>query len=63
MARLVILDAADLPIMRQWQAVSRQERMAAPADIVFKEFLVKRGDAHLPLLDKLYPAEGMAPEG
>lgn len=63
MGRLVILDVEHLPIRRQWHAVGRKERMPAPAEIAFKEFLVKRGAVHLPLLGKLYPAEGMVAEG
>lgn len=57
MGRLVILDVADMPIRRAWYGVSRRERMTAPAELAFMDFLVKRGARHLPLIDRLYPAE------
>ncbi len=59
MARLVVLDVADMPIRRKWYAVCRKERIAAPAERAFKHFLVERGAEHLPLLDRLYPAAAM----
>ncbi|MEF2551495.1 LysR family transcriptional regulator [Aurantimonas sp. A2-1-M11] len=57
--RLAILDVSHMPIRRQWFAVSRKERIPAPADIAFKDFLVQRGASHLPLLDRLYPADAV----
>ncbi|MAU98378.1 MAG: LysR family transcriptional regulator [Fulvimarina sp.] len=57
MGRIAVLDVAEMPIRRKWYAVCRQERIAAPAERAFKAFLVERGAKHLPLLDKLYPAE------
>ncbi|MBO0906378.1 LysR family transcriptional regulator [Jiella sonneratiae] len=59
MRRLAVLDVVDMPIRRQWYAVCRQERIAAPAEKAFKQFLVERGAKHLPLLDRLYPAEAI----
>ena len=56
--RLAILDVSHMPIRRQWFAVSRKERIPAPADIAFKNFLMQRGASYLPLLDRLYPADG-----
>ncbi|MCW7543454.1 LysR family transcriptional regulator [Aurantimonas litoralis] len=55
--RLAILDVSHMPIRRQWFAVSRKERIPAPADIAFKNFLMQRGASYLPLLDRLYPAD------
>ncbi|MCP3054383.1 hypothetical protein [Aurantimonas marianensis] len=52
-----------MPIPRQCYAVCRQERIAAPAETAFKDFLIKRGAVHLPLLGKLYPAEGILAVG
>ena len=57
MGRIAVLDVAEMPIRRKWYAVCRQERMPAPAERAFKQFLVERGAKHLPLLDQLYPAE------
>ena len=59
MARLVVLDVADMPIRRKWYAVCRKERIAAPAERAFKQFLVEQGAKHLPILGRLYPAEAM----
>ncbi len=59
MKRLAVLDVAGMPIRRQWFAVCRRERISAPAEIAFKAFLSKRGAAHLPMLDRLYPTEGI----
>ncbi|NDW03527.1 LysR family transcriptional regulator [Jiella pacifica] len=59
MRRLVVLDVADMPIRRKWYAVCRKDRIAAPAERAFKQFLVERGAKHLPLLDRLYPAEAI----
>ncbi|KQT88011.1 LysR family transcriptional regulator [Aurantimonas sp. Leaf443] len=57
MKRLAILDVKNMPIRRQWFAVSRQERMAAPAEVAFRAFLDRKGAMHLPHLDRLYPAQ------
>lgn len=54
--RLIILDVAGMPIRRQWFAVTRADRVLAPAMAAFKAFLLSNGAMHLPLVGKLYPA-------
>lgn len=56
MERLAILDVTDMPIRKQWFAVSRTDRVASPSEDAFKTFLGRRGASFLPLLDRLYPA-------
>lgn len=56
MNRLAVLDVVDMPIRRQWFAVSRSDHAAAPAELAFADFLARKGAAFLPLLDRLYPA-------
>ena len=53
--RLAILDVCEMPIRRQWFAVSRTDRVASPAEAAFKAFLARKGSSFLPLLDRLYP--------
>ncbi|MCB8838736.1 LysR family transcriptional regulator [Aurantimonas sp. VKM B-3413] len=59
MNRLAVLDVSGMPIRRKWYAVCRKERISSPVEIAFKTFLVKKGATHLPLLGRLYPAEGV----
>ncbi|MBP0614831.1 LysR family transcriptional regulator [Jiella mangrovi] len=59
MGRLAVLDVAEMPIQRKWYAVCRQDRIAAPAEKAFKAFLVERGANHLPVLQRLHPAEAV----
>ena len=60
MGRLAVLDVAGMPIRRQWFAVHRSDRTPSPAEEALRGFLVENGARHLPLLDRLYPAEGLA---
>lgn len=60
MGRLSILDVVDMPIRKQWFAVSRTDRVPSPAEDAFKSFLANRGASFLPLLDRLYPAGAIA---
>jgi DNA-binding transcriptional LysR family regulator len=60
MGRLTILDVVDMPIRKQWFAVSRTDRVPSPAEDAFKNFLANRGASFLPLLDRLYPAGAVA---
>jgi DNA-binding transcriptional LysR family regulator len=53
--RLVILDVAGMPVRRQWFAVKRSDRATSPAMDTFLDFLMRKGAAHLPLLERLYP--------
>jgi len=55
MHRLAVLDVADMPIRRQWFAVSRSDHASAPAERAFTDFLTQRGAQFLPLLARLYP--------
>lgn len=54
--RLIVLDVAGMPIRRQWFSVMRADRAVSPAMAAFNDFLMRKGAAHLPLVEKLYPA-------
>lgn len=51
--RLVVLDVAGLPIMREWYSVVRGDRTVTPAVAAFLDFLSRHGGAHLPVLPAL----------
>ena len=63
MGRLAILDVAGMPIRRQWFVVHRSDRTLSPAEAAMRSFLSRSGARHLPLLDRLYPAETAAAAG
>ncbi|GGD07086.1 LysR substrate-binding domain-containing protein [Aureimonas glaciei] len=57
MRRLVILDVVDMPIRKQWFAVTRGDHVPAPAEKAFATFLSQKGATFLPMLDRLYPSD------
>ncbi|BDA82863.1 LysR family transcriptional regulator [Aureimonas sp. SA4125] len=63
MQRLVILDVVDMPIRKQWFAVTRSDHVRAPAELAFTRFLTQKGAAFLPMLDRLSSAEISLPTG
>jgi DNA-binding transcriptional LysR family regulator len=46
--RLAVLDVAGLPIMRQWYAVRRSDKMLLPPAQAMMEFFAEEGRDHLP---------------
>ncbi len=48
--RLVTLDVAGLPLMRQWFIVHRSDRPLSPAARAFRDFAAERGKGFLPAL-------------
>ncbi len=58
--KLVILDVAGMPIRRQWFSVARSDREETPVMSAFNDFLKRQGPVHLPMINKIYPAQGGA---
>jgi LysR family transcriptional regulator, low CO2-responsive transcriptional regulator len=46
--RLIVLDVAGLPIMRQWYAVRRSDKTLLPPAQAMLEFLAEKGSNYLP---------------
>ena len=61
MRRLAILDVIDMPIRKQWFAVTRSDHVPAPAEQAFSRFLTQKGATFLPLLERLYSAAEPSP--
>ncbi len=55
LGRLVILDAIDTPVSRQWFLVSRSDRSQSPAMNAFRDFVARRGSEFLPALARAAP--------
>ncbi len=55
--RLVILDVAGLPVMRQWHATQLRDKRLSPAARLFREFLLERGAA---LIERAVGMPGIA---
>ena len=51
--RLVCLDVAGLPIVRQWYVINRTDRALSPAAGAFRDFAVGRGAEFLPSIEGL----------
>jgi hypothetical protein len=48
--RLIMLDVAGLPVMRQWFVVKRREKQLLPAADALWNFLTNEGASHLPIV-------------
>lgn len=63
LGRLVILDVIGMPIRRQWFSVGRSDRTQSPVMRIFRDFLVREGSRHLPIIPTTYPAEMLGSYG
>lgn len=59
--RLVLLDVAGLPVVRQWFVVRRQEKRLLPMGLALWDFLAEVGATFLPVPGKEHPVRQVQP--